>query len=68
KHRISQSRLQILKKSSDCWHKTQQADNSQGSENVPMGTIRTGALLFFQENFLWKPTVAMGTPVRSNAL
>ena len=26
-YRISQSRLQILKKSSDCWHKTQQADS-----------------------------------------
>ena len=26
-HRISQSRSQILKKSSDCWHKTQQADS-----------------------------------------
>lgn len=26
-YRISQSRSQILKKSSDCWHKTQQADS-----------------------------------------
>ena len=26
-YRISQSRPQILKKSSDCWHKTQQADS-----------------------------------------